>query len=35
MDSIVRISVPLTLRVVTQYTEILTVKLDLTSDILK
>ena len=35
MNSIVRICVSLTLRVVTQYTEILTVKLDLTSDILK
>ena len=32
MDSILRMCVPSTLRVVTQHTEVLTIKLDLTSD---
>ena len=35
MDSILRICVPSTLCVAAQHTEILTVKLDLTHDILK
>ena len=35
MDSILRIYVPLTLRVITQHTELLTVKLDLNPDISK
>ena len=35
IDSILRICVPSTLRVVTQHTEVLTVKLDLTPHISK
>ena len=35
MNSILRICVPLTLRVVAQHIEILTITLDLTSNILK
>ena len=35
MDSILRIRVPSTLRVLTQHTEVLIVKLDLTPDISK
>ena len=35
MNSILRICVPLALRVVVQYTEILTIELDLTPDISK
>ena len=33
MNSILRISIPLALRVVAQYTEVLTVELDLTPNI--